>query len=135
MTIYKLNREHSAIALVIPYLERLWDDFNSYKTLLENTGISVSTVHALNKRDDWDGRLSQLSNFKSTNETWFDSTYASYSDAMDGAITSLTTIVSAIDNSIENSYWDSVADKPNITNISQVHRDALATLIGNQLEE
>ncbi len=134
MTIYRINKERQALDLIIPYLHRLYADFTNFRSLLTNEQIELTTLDMINKKTDWDGNRESLSVFKSANETWFDSTYSSYSDALDGAISSLSTIVSAIDTSIENNYTDADTSKPILTDLEQNHRNGLATLIEQQLE-
>jgi len=132
--IYNLNKENTTISRVIPFLLRVFADFTSYDAKLKNTGITVKTDDIIRKRDDWNTYQSDLTTFKTNNETWFDSTYPEYADALDGAITSLATIVSAIDSNIANNYTDAETSEPVLMAISQTHRTALGNLILFELE-
>jgi hypothetical protein len=75
-----------------------------------------------------------MNNFNTTNGTWFTTRYPEFSTALTGAITSLQNINTVIMNGLNAYYWDAALNAPVITNISQIHRNALANSIVVELE-
>jgi len=131
--IYKLQRESTA-QTIIKQLPRLWNSINHLVIQLRDTNRTYSTMELMDLRDRFVNNYAMLNNFNTTHGDWFASRYPEFATAISGSITSLQNINNIIMTGLQNYYWDSELDVPVITNISQVHRDNLATSIEEELE-
>lgn len=131
--IYKLQREATA-ELIIKRLPRLWNSINHLVIQLRDTTRTYSTTELMNLRNGFVNSYTIMNNFNTTHGTWFDSRYPEFATALIGAITSLQNINGVIMTGLQNYYWDTELDSPVIMDISQTHRDALATSIETELE-
>jgi len=131
--IYKLQRESTAVQ-IIKRLPRLWSNINHLVLQLQKTTITYSTTELLSFRNNFVVLYNAMNTFNTDYGVWFASRYPEFADGLTGAITSLQNINSVIMTGLQNNYWDSELDVPVITNISQTHRDALATAILAELE-
>ena len=131
--ISKLEKEATA-QIIIRQLPRLWKSMNHLVIQLRNTGRTYSTTELINLRDSFVNNYTLMNDFNTTHGTWFASRYPEFATALSGGITSLQNINSIIMTGLQNHYWDAELDAAVITNISQVHRDSLATNIEAELE-
>ena len=132
--IQKLNKQRISWEMVIPFLHRLHADAKAWKELLENTGVTINSWRVLVKKVDYENYKNSLNDFKTAYGTWFNDTFPDWNDALDGAITSLGNIITHIDSYIASYYMDAETGKPILTDLSQAHRDTLASDINDELE-
>ena len=133
MTIYKLEREATAEYLV-KKLPKLWNNINHLVLQLQDTGRTYTTTELYNYRNSFVSIYNLANDFNTIHGTWFDSRYPEFATALDGAITSLSNINGYIITGLQTYYWDAELDAPVIADISQAHRDALASQISGELE-
>jgi len=131
--IYKLQREATA-DWVIKRLPRLWNSINHLVIQLRDTGRTYSTTELMSFRYGFISSYTVINDFNTTHGTWFSSRYPEFATAITGGITSLQSINNIIITGFQNYYWDAELNVPVITNISQAHRNALATSIEAELE-
>lgn len=133
MVIHKLEREATA-QIVIRNLPKLWNSLNHLVTQLQNASRTYSTAEIIDLRNGFINNYNIMNNFNTTHGVWFASRYPEFATALTDAITALQNINNVIINGLKANYWDAELDKPVIMDISQAHRNALATNIAAQLE-
>lgn len=142
MTVYKMTAQKNAAEYVIKYLHTHWDVLNTHKTRLEDESLDCWTTDDGNERDilllplkrELNADKNQLSSYKTTYGEWFAVRHGGlYFEQLGGLITSLGNIVTHINTLISTSYWDSSAGKAHVSEVSQAHRDQLASDIGDEL--
>jgi len=133
MTIYKLERESDAWK-VIKLLHKLHANVNWLVVQLRNEDRVLTTTELISIRDDWSSIYTELNDLYTNHSTWFDSSWGDYSTALGGAITSMVSVNTIINNGLETYYWDAETNKPIVAEISQAHRNALADSIEAELE-
>lgn len=133
MTIYKLEREGTS-QTIIRQLPRLWNSINHLVLQLRNTGRTYSTTEILDLRNSFVNNYAIMNDFNTTHGSWFASRYPEFATALTGGITSLQNINTTIMNGLQANYWDAELDAPVVMDISQTHRNALATSIEAELE-
>lgn len=142
MTIYKFTAQKNAENHVLKMLHTYWDVLNTHKATLEDSSKSVYTSDDGTARDllilqlkrELNTDKTQLENFKTSYGEWFGVRHSSlYYEQLGGLITSLGNIITHINSLITSNYWDSTAGKPNVSEISQTHRNQLGSDIGDEL--
>ena len=131
--IYRLEREERA-SVIIARLPQLWDDINNLVTLLRNSSVEYTTIDLFNFMNSYQGLYTMMDNFNNSHGTWFISRYPEFATALSGALTSLQSIYTIINDGLQAYYWDTETNSPIITDIIQAHRDVLATSIEGELE-
>ena len=134
MTIKKMTRERAAWVSVIPHLNGMWQEIDTFCDRLEDTSLTVDTIQVVGRKEVWNDMYTLANQFHTAYGTWFATAFADWDDALTELLSCIPTIVTAIENMLETNYWDAETDSMVYTDMTQAHRNSLATSIRAQLE-
>ena len=131
--IHKLEREATA-QIVIRQLPRLWNSLNHLIIQLKDTSRNYTTTELIELRYGFMNNYTIMNSFNTNHGVWFSSRYPEFAIALSEAISSVQNINNTVTNGLQANYWDAELDKPVVADISQNHRNVLATSIEAELE-
>lgn len=115
-------------------LRNLHAEVKDLVNILQDNTRTITTHKLLQEVSKFQYNYNILNNIYNNYLAWFNSTFSDYATALTGARTSFLSINTIINNGLQANYWDTDKDLPLHTEISQEHRNALATAIDSELE-